>query len=131
MDLRLSLSILNAAGPEREPVLIRARELCEQLGEDARQMETLLQLAESRFFRREYAAARELAQRILDLAEPTQATAMVAGAHYILGTTASWLGELEAGREHLELAVALFGPGPSRNFNEAPLPPVASLAPPP
>jgi predicted ATPase len=119
MALSWSLSILNPAGPEREPALIRARELCEQLGEDAWQMEALLQLAESRFFRREYAAARELAQRILELAEPMQATAMVAGAHYILGTTASWLGELEAGREHLELAVALFGPGPSRNFSEA------------
>ena len=37
----------------------------------------------------------------------------------MLGTIASFLGELEAAREHLELAVALFGPGPFRNFGEA------------
>jgi tetratricopeptide (TPR) repeat protein len=122
-DLQLALSwsllILNPADPEREPVLVRAQELSEQLGEDAKQIEALLQLAESHFFRREYGVARELAQRVLDLAGPAQATAMVAGAHYVLGTTASWLGELEAAREHLELAAALFGPGPFRNFGEA------------
>ena len=119
MALSWSLFVLNPVDPEREPVLIRARELSEQLGEDAKQMEALLQLAHFRFVRREYGVARELAQRLLGLAEPAQATAMVAGAHYVLGTIASFLGELEAAREHLELAVALFGPGPFRNFGEA------------
>ncbi len=118
MALSWSLLILNTVDPEREPVLIRARELSEQLGEDAKQMEALLQLALFRFLRREYGVARELAQRVLGLAEPAKATAMVAGAHYELGFIASWLGELEAAREHLELAVALFGPGPFRNFGE-------------
>ncbi len=119
MALGWSLFILNPADPEREPVLIRARELSEQLGEDAEQMEVLLQLARFRFLRREYGVARELAQRVLGLAEPAKATAMVAGAHYVLGMISSYLGQLEAAREHLELAVALFGPGPFRNFGEA------------
>jgi hypothetical protein len=35
MALGWSLYILNPADPEREPALIRARELSEQLGEDA------------------------------------------------------------------------------------------------
>ncbi len=123
-DLQMAFKLVALGGqsrtdtPEREPVLIRARELCEQLGEDAKQMEALLQLAFFRFFRREYGVARELAQRVLGLAEPAKATAMVAGAHYVLGTIAYSLGELEAAREHLELAVALFGPGPFRNFGE-------------
>jgi tetratricopeptide (TPR) repeat protein len=82
-------------------------------------MEPLLQLAFFRFLRREYGVARELAQRVLGLAEPAKATAMVVGAHSLLGIIASFLGQLEAGREHLELAVALFGPGPFRNFAEA------------
>src|SRR5260370_11512256 len=68
MALGRSLYILNAADPEREPVLIRARELSQQLGEDARQAETLLQLATFRFWPREYDVARELNQRILALA---------------------------------------------------------------
>jgi tetratricopeptide (TPR) repeat protein len=93
--------------------------LSEQLGEDAEQMEAMLLLAESCFFRRDYSKARELGQHLLELAEAVKATAMVAGAHYVLGTTATWLGELEAAREHLEIAIALFGPGPFRNFGEA------------
>jgi len=119
MALGWSLYILNPPDPERAPVLIRARELAEQLGEDAEQMRALLQLAHFRYLRREYGVALELAQRLLGLAEPAKATAMVAGAHCLLGSIASFLDELEAAREHLELAVALFGPGPFRNFGEA------------
>jgi class 3 adenylate cyclase/tetratricopeptide (TPR) repeat protein len=119
MALSWSLFVMNPVGPEREPVLIRARELCEQLGEDARQMEALLQLAESRFLRREFEVARELAQRVLDLAEPAKATALAAGAHYLLGIVTVFLGQLDEGREQLELAVALFEHGPFRNFGEA------------
>jgi hypothetical protein len=88
-------------------------------GEDAELMETLLQLAQFRMVRRDYTMARELAQRVLGLAEPAKATAMVAGAYYLLGIIPSFLGELQAAREHLEVAVAQFGPGPSRNFREA------------
>ncbi len=125
LDLQMGLDwaffILNPTGPEREAVLIRARELCEQLGvgEDTQRMEALLEFALFRFLRREYGEARELAQRVLDRAEPAQATAMVAGAHFVLGIIGSYLGQLEAAREHLELAVALFGSGPPRNFGEA------------
>jgi tetratricopeptide (TPR) repeat protein len=119
MALSRSLFVLSPIDPEREPVLIRARELSEQFGANAEQMEALLQLAHFRFIRREYGVARELAQRVLGLAEPAKATAMVAGAHFVLGMIPSYLGQLEAAREHLELAVALFGPGPFRNVDEA------------
>ncbi len=119
MALSWSLYFLNPFDPELEPVLIRAQELSEQLGEDAKQMEVLLQLAQFLMLRREYGEARELAQRVLGLAEPAKATAMVAGAHCVLGIMAHYLGQFDTAREHLELAVALFGPGPFRNFGEA------------
>jgi len=118
MALDWSLLILNQGDPEREPILIRARELSEQLG-DVERVDALLQLAGLRYFRREYGVARELAQRVLGLAEPAKATAMIAGAHNLLGGITYFLGQLEAAREHVELAVALFGPGPFRNFGEA------------
>jgi tetratricopeptide (TPR) repeat protein len=115
LDLQIALGwslwILNPPDPAREPVMIRARELSEQLGEDAEQMEVLLQLVHFRFLRREYGVASELARRVLGLAEPAKATAMVAVAHYLLGSIASFLGQLEAAREHLELAVALLSHG--------------------
>src|SRR5262249_28449009 len=41
------------------------------------------------------------------------------GAHSQLGIIGSFLGNLEAAREHLELALTLLGPGPYRNFSEA------------
>jgi len=119
MALDWSLFVVNPLDPEREPVLIRARGLSEQLGEDAEQMEALLQLAHFRYLRREYGVALELAQRLLGLAEPAKATAMVVGAHFLLGVIPYFLGELETAREHLGLAVALFGPGPFRNYGEA------------
>jgi class 3 adenylate cyclase/tetratricopeptide (TPR) repeat protein len=119
MALSWSIYVLNPVDPERESVLIRARELSEQFdGQDAKQIEVLLQLAHFRFVRREYGEARELAHRVLRLAEPAKATAVVAGAHFVLGNIAFYLGELWAAREHLELAVALFGPGPFRYFSE-------------
>ncbi len=82
-------------------------------------MEVLLQLARFRMARRDYDVARELAQRVLDLAEPAKATAMVAGAHYLPGTISNFLEQFEAARKHVELAVVLFGLGPFRNFGEA------------
>jgi class 3 adenylate cyclase/tetratricopeptide (TPR) repeat protein len=122
LDLQMALSwsfyVLNPAAPEREPALIHARKLSEQLGEDA-QMESQLQLAEFRYLRREYDEARELAQRVLGLAEPAKATAMIGAAHSVLGVIVSFVGQLEAAREHLELAIVLLGPGPFRNFGEA------------
>jgi class 3 adenylate cyclase/tetratricopeptide (TPR) repeat protein len=119
MALDRSLFILNSVGMEREPVLIRARELWERLGEDPVQMDALLQLALFRVLRRQFGEARELAKQVVDRAQPGKATAMVAGAQYVLGAIAYYVGQLEAAREHLELAVALFGPGPFRNFGEA------------
>jgi tetratricopeptide (TPR) repeat protein len=126
MALSWSLNILNPVDPEREPVLIRARELCERLGDDAEEMEVLLQLAHLCFVRREYSVALKLAQRLLSLAEPAKATAMIAGAHFVLGTVAHYLGQLEAAREHLEIAVPLFGTGPFRNLGEAQYAPAAA-----
>src|SRR5262249_55031943 len=72
-----------------------------------------------RFVRREYGVARELAQRFFALAEPAEAPAIVARAHFLLGNIPFYLGQLEAAREHLELAVKLFGGAPFRNFGEA------------
>jgi adenylate cyclase len=93
--------------------------LSEQLGEQAAQMDALLRLALYSFFQREYGMARELAQRVMALAEPAKATAMVTGAHGVLGIIASFLGELDTAREHLELAVAPSGTGPFSEFGEA------------
>ncbi len=83
------------------------------------QTEVLLQLAQFRFVRREYDVARELAQRVLDLAEPAQATAMVAGAHYLLGAFLSFSASSRQRASTSNSLLCSSDHGPLRNFGEA------------
>src|SRR5208337_2811940 len=118
MALSWSLAFLNSAAPEREAVLTRAQALSEQVGDEAKLMEALLALGVFRFVRREYGQSRELAQRVLSLAEQAKAPAMVAGAHHALGSLLLLEGRLKSAREHLEGAIALLDSGPFRNSAE-------------
>ncbi len=101
--------------PELESALVRACELGEQLGENAKLMEALLALAYLNH-RRDFGLARELAERVLAMAEQAKAPAMLAGAHFVLGVVLLGSGQFPAAREHLERSVELFGAGPSRNY---------------
>ncbi len=120
LQMALSWSLFAARGPrasqERESALVRARELCEQLGDNATLMEALLGLALFRFNLRDFGMARELAESVLAMAQQAKAPAMLAGAHAVLGVVRSITGQFPAAREHLECAVELFGAGPSRNW---------------
>jgi class 3 adenylate cyclase/tetratricopeptide (TPR) repeat protein len=119
LQMALSWSSFMARGPrapEREPALVRARELCEQLGDNARLMEVLLALAHFRYLH-DFKLARELAERVLAMAQQAEAPAMLAGAHHALGLVLFATGQFLAAREHIERAVELFGTDPSRNRN--------------
>ena len=122
LQMGLSWSVFVAKGPrapEREPVLIRASELCERLGNNEKLMEALLALATFRFNRRQFGQARELAQRVLGLAEHERAPAMLAGARCVLGLELAVTGQLARSREHIVYAVEFYGQGPFRNFAES------------
>jgi predicted ATPase len=119
LQMALSWSLWVAGGPrapERESALVRARELCEQLGENAKVTEALLALAHTCLTRNDLEQARELAERVLALAEQAKAPAILAGAHFVLGQVRFITGQFPAAREHLERAVELFGAGPFRNY---------------
>jgi len=79
-------------------------------------MEALLALAHIRSYRHDFEEARELAERILAMAEQAKAPPMVAGAHFVLGLVRFRIGQFPAAREHLERSVELFAAGPSRNL---------------
>jgi tetratricopeptide (TPR) repeat protein len=120
LDLQMALGWSSfVAGGERAPkleyALVRARELGEQLGENAKLMETLLALAH--YNRRDFRLARELAERVLAMAEQATAPAMLVGAHTVLGSVRFATGQFPAAREHLERAVELPRTGPSRNYS--------------
>jgi tetratricopeptide (TPR) repeat protein len=106
MALNLSLFALSPEAPERERALLRVQHLAQQLGERERLMEGLLHLGLFRMLWQQYGAAQELANRVLALADPATDRKILAGAHLALGLTFFYRGELQASREHLELAGA-------------------------
>src|SRR5712692_812183 len=90
LDLQMALNLslyfaIGLRGPGRELALVRARELSEQLGDNDRLMEALLALAQFRSNRRDFELARELAERVLAMAQQANALPMLAGAHVALG----------------------------------------------
>ena len=102
--------------PDRESALGRARKLCEQLGDDAKLMEALLALAHFRIGQRDFEVGRELARTVLAMAEQAKASAMLAGADFLLGLVDFNTGRFPAAREHFEHAIELFGDTPVHNY---------------
>jgi tetratricopeptide (TPR) repeat protein len=78
-------------------------------------MEALLALAQFRLIRREFEVARELAERVLAMAQQAKAPTMLAGAHYILGLVQFLRGQFPPARDNLRRAVDLFGAGSYRS----------------
>jgi predicted ATPase len=79
-------------------------------------METLVALALLHFNRRDYGVSRELAERVVAMAQAAEAPAVIAGANVVLGFVTFSIGQFLAAREHFERAVELLGAGPSRNY---------------
>jgi tetratricopeptide (TPR) repeat protein len=121
LDLQMALNwssflAIGLRAPEREHALVRARELCERLGENTRLMEALVELAHFRFNQGDFGGALELGEIVLATAQQANASEMLAGAHFVLGLVMFATGQLPAAREHLERAVKLFGGRPSREL---------------
>jgi tetratricopeptide (TPR) repeat protein len=121
LDLQMTLnwSLFVAVGlraPERESALVRARQLCEQLGDNARLMEVLLAMAHLRHNQADLQPARELAERVITMAQEGKASTTLAGAHFILGAALFFTGQFPTARKHFERAAELFGAGPYRGY---------------
>lgn len=111
LDLRIALgSALCAAkgqgSPETARAYARARELCNELGEERRLVPVLLGLWVSHNARDELAAARAAAAQLLELAEQKRDGAAAILGHRALGATLFQLGEFAAARTYLEQLLA-------------------------
>ncbi|MCZ6811536.1 MAG: AAA family ATPase, partial [Planctomycetota bacterium] len=95
---------------EAREAYIRARELCEQVGESTELFTVVWGLFAYHLVRAEYHDAQELAEQLLGLAEELGETEYFIEAHLALGTTSIYLGELKATRESLETVVSLYDP---------------------
>jgi class 3 adenylate cyclase/predicted ATPase len=96
--------------PEVERIYTRARELCRQVGETPQLFPVLYGLWLFYAVRAELQAARELGEQLLSLAQSAQDPALLLEAHFALGDTLLWPGELSLARSHLEQGVTLYDP---------------------
>jgi class 3 adenylate cyclase/predicted ATPase len=115
LDLQMALgpaliATKGFAAPDVEHAYVRARELCQQMG-DAPQL--FLVLAGLRVFytvRGDSQTAQELAQQLLRLAHRTQDTAYLVHSHNALGFVFLLRGELQAAQTILDQGLAAYDP---------------------
>jgi tetratricopeptide (TPR) repeat protein len=93
-----------------ERAYVRAHALCQQLGDTPRLFEVLIGLRQYYEVRGQCQRARELAEQVFTLTAPLQDPARLAEAHYSLGLTLYYLGEISAARAHFEQRIALYEP---------------------
>jgi class 3 adenylate cyclase/predicted ATPase len=97
----------------------RALELCRQMGETPQLFPVLRGLQVFYFVRAELRTARELSEQLFTLAQRVQDLALLMGAHFALGQTLFYMGELISAREHLEQSIALYDPQQYRSLSWA------------
>jgi adenylate cyclase len=120
LQITLSVSLLVTVGPgspEREKALVRALELCEQLG-DSRMMEMMVSLGIVRWSRREPLLGLQLCEKALALAEQAKDLEVLAGAHAGIAHQLLALGHFDDAREHFEDAIELLGGRQVRKFGQ-------------
>jgi len=112
-QLALNDALVLAKGytaPEVETTMLRARDLCQQLGETPQLVPMLYRMWLFYRNRGELLAARKLGEQMLRLAQSTHDQYLLALAHSALGPTLYALGELPAALIHLEQTISLYDP---------------------
>jgi predicted ATPase len=107
MLTQLWVVLVNTQGfAEGEPLLTRARVLCEPLGDTPQLFAVLYRLQILYRGRAEHQTAHECAEQALTLAQRLQDPALFPSAHQALGLTLLTRGDLTAARGHFEQALA-------------------------
>jgi class 3 adenylate cyclase/predicted ATPase len=96
--------------PEVEHAYLRARELCQQVGETSQLAQVLFGLWRFYLLRPQLPTAGEFGDTLLHLAQSAEDPALAVLAHYALGTVRFCLGAWPAARRHLEEARARYTP---------------------
>ncbi|MCJ7537927.1 MAG: AAA family ATPase [Anaerolineales bacterium] len=96
------------ASQQAELTFERARELCEQTGDNQQIAPALWGLCAFYQVRGKHMTAYQMAKQILVLAEGGEDTNLMLLAHWMLGFTHTHLGEISAARDHLETALDLY-----------------------
>jgi predicted ATPase len=94
----------------------RARELCQQVGEDPQLFPVLFGLWRFYTVQGEQRTAREMAEQCLGLAQRLHDPALLLPAHFTVGGSLYCLGEMASARPHLEQGIALYNPQEYRSL---------------
>ena len=106
--------IKGQAAPEVEHVYTQTRALCQQVGETPELVPALYGLWRYYIARPQLRTAREFGETLLGLTQHAHDPALAVVAHYTMGATWLWLGELPAARSHLEAGIAHYTPDQGR-----------------
>ncbi|WP_089935436.1 response regulator [Candidatus Entotheonella palauensis] len=109
-----SLVVRGPAAPEVETAYMRARVLCQELGDTQDVFPVLWGLYQSYMVRGDLPRARPLGEDLLGLAERRDEAPLYVVAHLALGNPCFRIGELLSARRHLEAAIARDTPGQPR-----------------
>ena len=109
--LAFSVAVTKGYGaPETGTNFIRAREICQQVGETHLIFSALWGEIAYRGIRAELATARELAEEFLRISRDTRDPMVLIAAHFVLGFILRYLGDFVSSQEHLEQAMSLHDP---------------------
>lgn len=113
--LGISLQAIRGYGnPESEQAYARAQKISQKVQEPAQLFRVLFGLWQFHLVRAEYQAARELGTQLLNLAESTHESGLLAEAQGAIGVTLFHLGETVSARAHLEQGTNLYNPDQPR-----------------
>jgi len=122
-ELMMHIALANAwmatkgqAAAEVEQAYVRARELCEQLGESPQLFSVLWGFYILYLLRGALEKAQEMAEQCFALAEHAHDPALLLETHRALGSSSLFLGELARARTNLEQGISLYS-SPQHRFH--------------
>jgi predicted ATPase len=104
------IAVKGWAAAETERAYVRARQLCDRLGNSPELFPVLFGLWASYLVRGELRMASELAEQLLRLADSANDPALRLYAQTALGHTSFWMAEFFPAREYLESAISIYEP---------------------
>jgi adenylate cyclase len=96
--------------PEAREVIIRVRNLCQQLGEIDKLSLVLGELSTYHYVRAEYQNALEFASEALSLAQQVKDPILEMEGHWLLGFNQFCLGDYPTAKYHLDQAISFYNP---------------------
>jgi class 3 adenylate cyclase/predicted ATPase len=121
LNLRIALgtpliAVKGWAAPEVEQVYVRARELCQQVGDPQQHFSVLRGLWHFYCARAKYQASYKIARELLRLTQKKREASYSIGAHRALGADLFWTGNFTESLFHQEKTVTIYEPEKHRSL---------------